>query len=343
MKQDWEPEELIAHWTLVEDDWRLLGNKTGATRLGFALILKFFEIEGRFPGYPEEVPPAAVEFMAELVRVEPGLFAKYSLSNRTAEYHRAQIREVLGFRPATVADEQRWTAWLATEQCPVEQDRGRLEAAVRQRCRSEGIEPPTEGQIERVISSALNRHEAAFAAGIVRELGPEACARLRVLLTSEGLLAEVKSDPGRLGLDTLLSEIAKLEAVRKLKLPENLFGDKSDRLVAAWRSRAARMFPSDFLDCPEPVRYTLLAALCWVRQAEIIDALIGLLVDLVQKINARAEKRVEKELMGDLPTVPGKKGIFVKMVRACSSTRTNRYAPRCGRWCPAARRPCASC
>jgi len=316
VKRDWEPEELIAHWTLVEDDWRLLGNKTGATRLGFALILKYFEIEGRFPGYPEEVPSPAVEFMAELVKVETALFAKYSLTNRTAEYHRAQIREALGFRPATVEDEQRWTAWLATEQCPVEQDRGRLDAAVRQRCRSEGIEPPTEGQVERVISSALRRHEAAFAAEIVGELGPAGCDRLQGLLASEGLLAEVKADPGPLGLDTLLSEIAKLEAVRELRLPENLFAEKSDRLVAAWRSRAARMFPSDFLDCPEPVCYTLLAALCWVRQAEITDALVVLLVDLVHRINARAERRVEKELMGDLPTVPGKKGIFLKMVKA---------------------------
>lgn len=34
VKRDWEPDELIAHWTPVEDDWRLLGNKTGATRLG---------------------------------------------------------------------------------------------------------------------------------------------------------------------------------------------------------------------------------------------------------------------------------------------------------------------
>jgi hypothetical protein len=144
VKRDWEPEELIAHWTLVAEDWQLVGAKVGATRLGFALILKYFEIEGRFPDIIEDVPSLAVEFMAELVKVEPGQFAKYSLTNRTAEYHRAQIREALGFRPATVADEQRWTAWLATEQCPVEQDRGRLEAALRQRCRSEGIEPPTE-------------------------------------------------------------------------------------------------------------------------------------------------------------------------------------------------------
>jgi len=35
VQREWKPEELIACWTLVEDDWRLLANKTGATRLGF--------------------------------------------------------------------------------------------------------------------------------------------------------------------------------------------------------------------------------------------------------------------------------------------------------------------
>ncbi|MGH3566470.1 MAG: hypothetical protein ACRDRH_10645 [Pseudonocardia sp.] len=90
------------------------------------------------------------------------------------------------------------------------------------------------------------------------------------------------------------------------------------------------------------MRYTLLAALCWVRQAEITDALVGLLVDLVQRINGRSERRVEKELMGDLPTVPGKKGIFLKMVNAVLGHPASRYARRCGRWCPAGRRPCAS-
>ena len=67
----WEPEELIAYWTLVEDDWRLLGNKTDVTRLGFALVLKYVEIEGEFPRYGEQIPPAAVEFVAELVKGDP--------------------------------------------------------------------------------------------------------------------------------------------------------------------------------------------------------------------------------------------------------------------------------
>jgi hypothetical protein len=31
-------------WTLTGDDWNLVGNKSGETRLGFAVLLKFYEI-----------------------------------------------------------------------------------------------------------------------------------------------------------------------------------------------------------------------------------------------------------------------------------------------------------
>lgn len=40
---------LIEEWTLVGRDFDLLGQKPGSTRLGFALLLKFFENEARFP------------------------------------------------------------------------------------------------------------------------------------------------------------------------------------------------------------------------------------------------------------------------------------------------------
>ena len=44
-----ELEELIECWTLDEGEFELVGNKSGATRLGFSLMLKFFELEARFP------------------------------------------------------------------------------------------------------------------------------------------------------------------------------------------------------------------------------------------------------------------------------------------------------
>jgi hypothetical protein len=48
VRREWDPEDLIACWTLVDADQPLVGNKRGPTRLGFALMLKFFELEARF-------------------------------------------------------------------------------------------------------------------------------------------------------------------------------------------------------------------------------------------------------------------------------------------------------
>ncbi|MFG6201124.1 hypothetical protein [Nonomuraea sp. JJY05] len=98
-----------------------------------------------------------------------------------------------------------------------------------------------------------------------------------------------------------------------------MFAEISDQIVAAWRDRAMRMYPSDFAACSAPVRYTLLAALCWTRQAELVDGLVELLIGLIHRINARAERRVEEELIGQLAPVPGKRGVFTKLVNAALS------------------------
>jgi hypothetical protein len=57
-------EDIDERWTLRASDRVLLGNKTGTARLGFAVLLKMFQAEGRFPSRPEEVPVAAVEVIA---------------------------------------------------------------------------------------------------------------------------------------------------------------------------------------------------------------------------------------------------------------------------------------
>jgi hypothetical protein len=276
MRREWSPEDVVACWTPVGSDWDLVANKSGPTRLGFVLMLKFFELEGRFPQFVEEFPQAAVDYVAEVVKVPAEELAKYDLSSRSAKGHRTQIREALGFRPATRADEERLTGWLADEVCPVELVEDRLREALLVQCRSDRIEPP--GRIERIVAAARARADRVFCAQTVARLG-EVCAGRLLELVAEGnedgtaLLASLKRDPGAVGLDSLLTEITKLTAVRQFGLPEGLFADCSEKLVAAWRARAIKMYPSDFRDTGEDVRTTLLAALCASRQAEITDAL----------------------------------------------------------------------
>ena len=55
MKQDWYPDELTQHWTLSAEERELLDSKTSATRLSFALLLKAFQFDGRFPDRREDI------------------------------------------------------------------------------------------------------------------------------------------------------------------------------------------------------------------------------------------------------------------------------------------------
>jgi hypothetical protein len=77
VRQDWEPEDLIEVWTLLEDDIKRLRNKSGANRLGFAMLLKFFEVEARFPETDRQVPAAAVGYVAQQVKVPTDQWAAY--------------------------------------------------------------------------------------------------------------------------------------------------------------------------------------------------------------------------------------------------------------------------
>jgi hypothetical protein len=149
---------------------------------------------------------------------------------RTIKAHRVQIRRALGFRKCSVADADKLTEWLVTNVTQAERsaERGREELLARRR--AERIEPPTGGRIDRIVRSAL--HRAA-----VR-------GRMFALVTTatddgegegedgEGgpaVLASIRSDPGNVSLNTMLTEIAELEAVRAVGLPEGVFADIARR------------------------------------------------------------------------------------------------------------------
>jgi hypothetical protein len=83
---------------------------------GFGLTLQ----PSRFLRGADEVPPPAVAYVADQVKVAAEMFADYPWSGRSVKYHREQIRTAFGFREFTLADEDKLAGWLADEVCPVE-------------------------------------------------------------------------------------------------------------------------------------------------------------------------------------------------------------------------------
>lgn len=80
MKRPWTSEELQETWTLGPDEHALLSGKRGSTRLGFAVLLRFFAREGRFP-YPEEVDAEEAAHAARQIDVPASVY-EASMSQR---------------------------------------------------------------------------------------------------------------------------------------------------------------------------------------------------------------------------------------------------------------------
>ena len=332
-------EELEETWTLGPDEHALLSGKRGPTRLGFAVLLRFFARKGRFPEpREEEIEAGAVAHVAGQVGVPAGEYARYDRGGRTAEYHRAQVREAFGFRPATVEDTEALTDWLSEEIVPREYDLERMKEAAYARLKAIKVEPPTPGRLKRAVRSALRRYDERFCAITLSRLSPASLAELDALLLGpdvlpgasagpggveaplraeeEATLSRLRADPGRASLESAFAEIAKLARLRAVGLPYDLFADVQPKVVRAYRSRAAAEPPSSLRAHPAPVRYALLAALCHERLREVTDGLVDLLIRIVHKIAARAERKVERAMVRDFRRVHGKQGMLVRVAQA---------------------------
>ncbi|MDX2524732.1 Tn3 family transposase [Streptomyces europaeiscabiei] len=331
-------DELVEHWTLLKDEQALVSGKRGATRLGFAVLLKFYTQYGRFPRNRTELPGEAVEFVARQVQVPALELESYDWTGRTVEYHRAQIREHLGFRECSVADAEKLTAYLAEHVAHKERRPEQVRVELLARCRTESIEPPTPGRCDRIVGAALREAEESLTALISSRLTVESIERIVALAAgadqddagpagggTEGddappVLAKVKEAPGNVSLETMLTEIDKLLAVRAIGLPRDLFIDVAPKVVAGWRARAAVESPSHLRTHPVALRVTLLAALLHEREREITDTLVELLISTVHRIGARAEKKVTEQLINAFKKVSGKENLLFKLAEASLGT-----------------------
>ncbi|TCN29270.1 TnpA family transposase [Kribbella orskensis] len=326
-------DELVEFWTLLDEDRVLLAGKRGATALGCALLLKYYSRHSRFPRSGADLPEQVIGFVARQVGVEAAALASYEWSGRTVEYHRAEIREHLGFRLAWVADQERLTSWLATSVARAERRADSVREELLTQFRRERVEAPTPGRVLRMARSALRTAEQTWTARITERLHEPTRSRLLALIAvapdesddasedgesaaSSTVLGMIKSEPGNISLESMMAEIGKLEAVRAIALPPDLFADVAPRVMQGWRARAAVEAPSHLRRHPEPLTVTLLAALLHRRELEITDTLVELLIATVHRIGARAERRVTNELINAFKKVTGKENILFQVADA---------------------------
>ena len=219
MQQRWTVDELIEGWTLLPGELALLNNKSGPTRLGFAVMLKAFQLHGRFPYNAHEVPGLVVDYMARQIGASADDYTRYNWRSRNSAYQRRDIRDFCGFQEFSVADGEVLTTWLRLEVLPHELKTGAIESAALSWIRAAGLEPPTPQRLERLIDSAVHQFERQINVTVLARLSDIQRTALDTLLVPTTLpdqplraapLQALRTNSEKRGLDSVQEQIEKL-------------------------------------------------------------------------------------------------------------------------------------
>nr|WP_243109320.1 DUF4158 domain-containing protein [Anaerophilus nitritogenes] len=276
MKRNWEMDELIENFTFLPNEYTLLSNKSGATRLGFAISFKFFQQEARFPNHKNEIPKIVISYIAKQLDLKNTLFDEYDWRGRSIKYHRAQIRDFFGFKETTNKDIEAITNWLIKQILYHDAEYEHLKVSAYARFRELQLEPPTIDRIDRMIKSAIYAYENQFFNETFRKLNKDSIFKIDSLLNDltayeeseidfdeEGdnlSFKELRADPGRIGLESIFKEVVKLKTIQQLNLPENLFVNIPYKTLKKYKQRAVSEKLPELRRHPKHIRYTMLAA-----------------------------------------------------------------------------------
>ena len=319
-------------WALALSDEPIITAKSRTNQLPFAVLLAFFRAHGRFARPQEEIAPEAVAEMAWRIGMTSA--KTLAVSERTLKRHRAEIRAILGFREATVADATALTTWLRDHAVATSRDLAHLKSALEQRCRDIKIEPPGEDRIERIVRASLHAHDERVCNDIHARLPVATRSLLDAMLkpattdlaaapaTGESdsqipaVLMHLRSDPGGPSVNSLQAELAKLDLIRKLALPADLFDQVLPHEVERYCQRFTVEAPYELRRHPDPLRMTGLAAFAHLCGRSLTDGVVDLLIETIHRIAAHAERKVERELLDDLKRVTGKQNILFELADA---------------------------
>jgi TnpA family transposase len=318
MKRLWSADELGELWTLSPDDVAFIADNADAGRLGLACQLTFWRSQGRFPDEEADLAPAVIAHLADQIGVAADV-ESYAFTGRSGRRHRQRVLDHLAVGTFDHAAEAAFRSWLLSDILPREPTPSALEDEITGWFAARRVVRPGSYRLDRLVRSLRSSHDDAMLAGVYDRLDDGSRARLNALLADDGEGAgytRLSADPGKPGLDSLLAEVAKLDLVRGLGLSAALLGDVHPDLVKRFRRRAAVESAWELRRHPDRIRLPLLTFYCVPREAEIVDGLVDLLIQITHRITVKAERRVVTELLEEAKAVRGKSGILFKVASA---------------------------
>ncbi|MCJ8328495.1 MAG: DUF4158 domain-containing protein [Lentisphaeria bacterium] len=308
-------------YDLSKPESAFISNYRKENRLKCAVLLKHFQIESRFPESFGHIPDIIRKSLSSLLKISDDLVdLSYDYLDRTGKRMRHDVREFLRFRTASSTDleiAQSELTKISLKEVWIEIN---LEDSLKEWFKNNKIERPTYLREERIINSVSTRLEEFRYQSISQKLSSENGYALDQLLqihnddTSASLVL-LKNDPGKPCLSSILIELSKLKIVNDLDLPSDLFSIKWYKIRNQYYTRTMREPVRELRRHPDYIRHPLLAAFCMERREGVIDGLTNLLIQIVHKIQVKAERKVAKEMAGSVREISDKKSLLFKIAK----------------------------
>jgi TnpA family transposase len=298
----------------------------------YALLLKYFEGEGRFadPEITTKTDPQVVKFLAGQLNV-PFIKIEWP-SVRTYNRFRVSIRTFLGYREISPDDKADLSAWLFKNVFPHAPDEPCMMEAAVIFCRHHKIELFAKNKMERFLSSVTHSFEGYFKASCSKALSDKTRAMLEQLIEEDSdneeeetpienshhknfTLNDLKKDTSQLKKESVLYEIAKYECLKGLQLSENLALQHSRKLLLKYTERVKTRVPSDLRAHADVMRHSQLAIFCTVKMQQSADTLADMLLKILGRIQRRAELFVDKHALSELKKVTGKSATLLTLAQ----------------------------
>lgn len=314
-------QDLIEHFFLTPNERYLLSQwRKDANTLGFAVLLKSFQFLGYPPQQKNDIPDAIIFYVSDQLNLDVKLFNQYRWKDSVWKVHLTSIREFTGFRPSSREDLETLTQWL-TYEAQNHPTRSMMYAASIRRCRSLRIELPSEKKLQRFVSSAWQQYLNNTCQAIASSLDPEIKRKMDQCLNVDPQDKEryrwMKANPGKIGIKTLLREIKRLQFINEFGIQAEIhLTGVPDDVLKLLRERANPEGAHQMKRHQPEFRYALMAVLLHFRRMELIDNIIDIFLKLIRRIQKKADKKLEKDLISRIKTVYKKRELLYKIAKA---------------------------
>jgi len=133
------------------------------------------------------------------------------------------------------------------------------------------LEPPTPDRMDRISSSAIINYENGLFLSIKNKLPVETLYLIDQLINdflrnedhdnTNDIMTfnKLRSDPGRIGLESIHDEVKKLQVLRDVKIPGNIFDNIPQKILKEYKQRISSELLGEIKRHPDDIKYSLLS------------------------------------------------------------------------------------